>query len=198
VHKRPKPWPAHRNLLCKTVGKDPTAFKGIQVRGRGSSYAQVCTQFIQGNIPLDPDRLCAWDEKIGITGGRPELSTWLSPPVDNLRNRCKIKQLQFIFMATIRCFPGHATTRRACKNKALPLPRGACDGYRVPKDDWKINAVSARIGARWVSIPLQHTTLHRASEEKRNGARESEQRCQEAPTAEADEQARTQPARPRT
>jgi hypothetical protein len=158
VHRRPKPWPAQSNLLCKTVGKDPTVFKGIQVRSRGSSYAQVRTQFIQGNVPMDPDRLCAWDEKIGITGGRRELSTRLSPPVDKLRNPCGINQLQFKLMATMRCVPGHATTRRACKNKALPLSRGASDGYRVPKDDWKINAVSARIGARWVSIPLQPTT----------------------------------------
>jgi hypothetical protein len=162
VHKRSKPWPAHGNLLCKTVGKDPTAFRGIQVRSRGSSYAQVCTQFIQGNVPMDPDRLCAWDEKIRITGGRPELSTPLSPPVDNLRKRCEIRELRFTLMATMRCFPGHTTTRRACGNKVLPPSKGACNGYRVPKDDWKINAVSARIGARWVTIPLPGATYWRA------------------------------------
>jgi hypothetical protein len=158
VHKRLKAWPTYGNLLCKTVGGSPPVLREIQVRSRGSSYAQVCTQFIQGNVPMDPDRLCAWDEKIGSTGRRLELSTQLSPPVDNLRNRCGINQLQFMFMPTMRCIPGHATTRRACKNKALPLLRGPCNGYRVPKDDWKINAVSARIGARWVSIPLPHTT----------------------------------------
>jgi hypothetical protein len=86
VHKRPKAWPTHGKLLCKTVGASPTVFRGIQVRSRGSSYAQVCTQFIQGNVPIDPDRLCAWDEKIGIFGGRPKLSTWLSPAVDNPKN----------------------------------------------------------------------------------------------------------------
>jgi hypothetical protein len=32
---------------------------------------------------------------------------------------------------------------------------GFNDRYRIPKDGWKINAVSARIGARWVAIPFR-------------------------------------------
>ena len=56
VHKRPKAWPTHGNLLCKTVGESPTVLREIQVRSRGSSYTQVCTQFIQEDIPMDPDR----------------------------------------------------------------------------------------------------------------------------------------------
>ena len=51
VYKRPKAWPIYGNLLCKTVGVYPTEFREIQVRSGGSSYAQVCTQFIQGNVP---------------------------------------------------------------------------------------------------------------------------------------------------
>jgi hypothetical protein len=54
VHKQPKAWPGYGNLLCKTVGESPTVFREIQVRSRGSSYAQVCTQFIQGIVPMDP------------------------------------------------------------------------------------------------------------------------------------------------
>jgi hypothetical protein len=146
----------HTGTYCvKLWGKNPTVFRGIQVRSRGSSYAQVCTQFIQGNIPLDPDRLCAWDEKIGIIGGRAELSTPLSPAVDNLITLCEMNGLRFTRLATMRCIPGHATVRRACKNKVLPLPKAVTNSYKVPKDDWKINAVSARIGARWVVIPLR-------------------------------------------
>jgi hypothetical protein len=102
VHKRPKAWPTYGNLLCKTVGESPIVFREIQVRSCGSSYAQVCTQFIQGNVPIDPDRLCAWDEKIGIFGGRLELSTWLSPAVDNSINRWRIRGLRFIPGATMR------------------------------------------------------------------------------------------------
>jgi hypothetical protein len=84
---------------------------------------------------MDPDRLCAWDEKIGITGGRCRLSTPLSPAVDNLINRCETSQLQFISLATMRRIPGHATSRRMCKNKRLPQLKGASNAYRVPKDD---------------------------------------------------------------
>ena len=73
--------------------RDPTLFRGMQVRDRGSSYTQVCTQFIQGNVPIDPDGLCLWDEKMGITDGRLELSTPLSPAVDNLIKLCKILML---------------------------------------------------------------------------------------------------------
>src|SRR5215211_6124441 len=54
VHKRLKAWPTYGNLLCKTVGESPIVFREIQVRSCGSSYAQVCTQFIQGNVPIDP------------------------------------------------------------------------------------------------------------------------------------------------
>jgi hypothetical protein len=111
---------------------------------------------------MDPDRLCAWDVKIGITGGRSKLSTPLSPPVDNSRNRREVNTLRLILMPTMKLIPGHATTRRACKSKVLPLSKGASNGYRVPKDDWKINAVSARIGARWVTIPFQPATRRRA------------------------------------
>jgi hypothetical protein len=153
VHKHPKVWLTHGKLLCKTVGKAPTVFRGIQVCSRGSSYTQVCTQFIQGNVPMDPDRLCVWDEKLGITGGLPELSTSLSPPVDNSINRREINDFRFIPGATIRRVPGHATRRIACKNKGLPPIKDACNAYRLPKDDWKINGVSARIGAQWVTIP---------------------------------------------
>jgi hypothetical protein len=102
---------------------------------------------------MDPDRLCVWDEKLGITGGLPELSTPLSPPVDNSINRCEINGLRFIPGATIRRVPGHATRRIAFKNNRLPLTKGAANAYRLPKDDWKINGVSARIGAQWVTIP---------------------------------------------
>jgi hypothetical protein len=58
---------------------------------------------------MDPDRLCVWDEKIGITGGRPKLFTPLSPAVDNPINRCKIYKLRFILLTTMRRVPGHAT-----------------------------------------------------------------------------------------
>jgi hypothetical protein len=54
---------------------------------------------------MNPDRLCAWDERIGIFGGRPELSTSLSPAVDNLINRCKIKGFRFILCATMGYVP---------------------------------------------------------------------------------------------
>jgi len=40
------------------VGESPTVLREIQVRSRGSSYTQVCTQFIQEDIPMDPDRWC--------------------------------------------------------------------------------------------------------------------------------------------
>jgi hypothetical protein len=109
VHKRPKAWPTYGNLLCKTVGESPIVFREIQVRSCGSSYAQVCTQFIQGNVPIDPDRLCAWDEKIGIFGGRLELSTWLSPAVDNSINRWRIRGLRFIPATTMRRILGPIT-----------------------------------------------------------------------------------------
>ena len=85
--------------------ENPTVFRGIQVRSRGSSYAQVCTQFIQGDVPLDPGRLSAWDEKTEIFGGRPKLSTRLSPAVDNLINRLKINRLRFTPLAAMRCVP---------------------------------------------------------------------------------------------
>jgi hypothetical protein len=91
------------------MGKTPTVFRSIQVRNRGSSYAQVCTQFIQGNTPMDPDRLCVWGEKIGITGGYPGLSTRLSPPVDNFINRRRANRLRLTIMATIKSVPGDAT-----------------------------------------------------------------------------------------
>jgi hypothetical protein len=84
---------------------------------------------------MDPDRLCAWGEKIGITGGRRKLSTPLSPAVDNRINRCETIELQFIFLATMSRVPGHATSRRTCKNKRLPQLKGASNAYRVPKDD---------------------------------------------------------------
>jgi len=35
--------------------ESPILSRGMQVRGCGSSYAQACTQFIQGIIPMDPD-----------------------------------------------------------------------------------------------------------------------------------------------
>ena len=50
---------------------------------------------------MNPDRLCAWDEKIGIFGGRPELSTALSPVVDNLQNLWKLRYLRLTFASTI-------------------------------------------------------------------------------------------------
>jgi hypothetical protein len=68
-------------------GEPPTVFRGIQVSNRGSRYAQVCTQFIQGNVRIDPDRLCDWGEKMGVIGGDSKLSTPFSPAVDNLINR---------------------------------------------------------------------------------------------------------------
>jgi hypothetical protein len=37
--------------------------------------------------------------------------------------------------------------------------RGANDAYRVPKRDWKINEVSARIGAQWVTVPQAFQVL---------------------------------------
>jgi hypothetical protein len=54
---------------------------------------------------MNPDRLCAWSEQIGIFGGRPELSTSLSPTVDNFINRRKIKRFRFIPCATMRYIP---------------------------------------------------------------------------------------------
>jgi hypothetical protein len=87
VQKISKPRLTQGNPPCTTVGRNPTVFRGIQVRKRGSSYAQVCTQLIQGNIPIDPDLLGTGDEKTGVTGGRFELSTSLSPAVDNSVNR---------------------------------------------------------------------------------------------------------------
>jgi hypothetical protein len=54
---------------------------------------------------MNPDRLCAWDEQIGIFGGRLELSTSLSPAVDNFVNRSKIKWFRFILCATMRYIP---------------------------------------------------------------------------------------------
>jgi hypothetical protein len=84
------------------VGEKPTVFKGIQVRSRGSSYAQVCAQFIQGDVPIGPDRLCVWDEKKEIFGGRPKLSTWLSPVVDNLIKHLKNNMIRLMICATMR------------------------------------------------------------------------------------------------
>ena len=138
----------------------------MQVRNRGSSYAQVCTQFIQGNIPINPDLLCAWDEKIGIIDGYPGLSTPLSPAVDNRINLCKMRRLWFPSRTAMRYIPGYATSRRACSSRVLPSNMaimGFNDRYRIPKDGWKINAVSARIGPRWVTIPSWgvRTTPHR-------------------------------------
>jgi hypothetical protein len=50
---------------------------------------------------MNPDRLCVWDEQIGFFGGRPELSTSLSPAVDNLIKHRKIKRFRFLIRATI-------------------------------------------------------------------------------------------------
>ena len=55
--------------------------------------------------------------------------------------------------------PGHVTPSIDCGHKGLPLRNGVCNGYKVAKHDWKINEVSARIGAQWVIIPLECTDV---------------------------------------
>lgn len=60
--------------------------------------------------------------------------------------------------------PGHATPSRDCGNKGLPLQKGVCNGYKVAKDDWKINELSAKIGAQWVIIPLTVTDVDPSGE----------------------------------
>ncbi len=60
--------------------------------------------------------------------------------------------------------PGPATPSRDCGNKGLPLQKGVCNGYKVAKDDWKINELSARIGAQWVIVPLTFTAADPAAE----------------------------------
>jgi hypothetical protein len=90
-------------ICCVKLWGKSHSVQGNSGKKSRKQLCTVCTQFIQGNVPMDPDRLCAWDEKIGIFGGRLELSTWLSPAVDNSINRCKIRGLRSIPCATIRC-----------------------------------------------------------------------------------------------
>jgi len=117
----------------------------------------VCAQLIQGNIPLDPDLLGNGDEKTGLTGGRFELSTSLSPAVDNSVKRRYFNGIRRMSTATMLSIPGHVTPSIDCGHKGLPLRNGVCNGYKVAKHDWKINEVSARIGAQWVMVPLART-----------------------------------------
>jgi hypothetical protein len=60
--------------------------------------------------------------------------------------------------------PGRTTPLRERGNKGLPLQKGVYNGYKVAKHDWKINEVSARIGAQWVIVPLALTDIDPSGE----------------------------------
>jgi hypothetical protein len=64
----------------------------------------------------------------------------------------------------MRNIPGHATPSIDCGHKGLPLQKGVYNGYKVAKHDWKINEVSAKIGAQWVIVPLAFADVDPAGE----------------------------------
>jgi hypothetical protein len=95
----------------------------------------VCTQFIQGDVPLDPGRLSLWDEETEIFGGRPKLSTWLSPAVDNLINLLKINRLRFTLLATMRRISDSYALVNGVQEQGITSTKGAKCIYKIPKDD---------------------------------------------------------------